>query len=224
MCGRFSFSIPSKAKSLVKLGIPQTQLAKLKPRYNIAPSNQVAAVIDDGSRHLEPLKWGLIPSWAENPAIGSRMINARAETITEKPSFRQLVTKHRCLILANGFYEWKATADGKQPYYIHLKNGEPFTFAGLWSHWNNPKGGEVRSCTIITCEPNKLMEVIHNRMPVILDEKARETWLDSKNIDSEALAHLLKPYPASEMESYPVSKIVNSPATDDEECMRPINL
>ncbi len=222
MCGRYSFSIPSKAKSLVKLGIPQTQLDKLKPRYNVAPSQQVAAVLDDGRRHMEALRWGLIPTWAKEEAIGHKMINARAETLTEKPSFKGLLNKHRCLIPADGFYEWKEEARGKQPYFIHMKNGEPFTFAGLWSHWQNPKGEVIRTCTIITCAPNKLMKSIHDRMPVILTDEAREVWLDPRNKDGAALTALLNPYPEQEMEAYPVSKLVNAPANDMEECLKSI--
>ena len=221
MCGRYSFSIPSKAKSLVNLGIPQAQLARLKPRYNITPSQQVAAMLDDGTRHLEPLRWGLVPSWAEDEKVGHRMINARAETLTEKASFKHLLNKQRCLILADGFYEWKGEGTGKQPYFIHLRSGDPFTFAGLWAQWSNPKGGVVRSCTIITCQPNKLMASIHNRMPVILSGKDQEAWLDSRIVDGQAMANLLKPYPEKEMEAYTVAKTVNSPANDTEDCLKP---
>jgi putative SOS response-associated peptidase YedK len=203
------------------LGIPPAQVELLKPRYNIAPSQQVAAILVDGTRHLEPLRWGLVPSWAKDEAIGNKMINARAETLAEKPSFKGLLNKHRCLILADGFYEWMETGRGKQPYFIHMKNGEPFTFAGLWSHWLGPKGQEIRTCAIITCPPNKLMERIHNRMPVILSDEAREVWIDPLNTDGSALTPLLRPYPEREMEAYAVSKTVNSPANDRLECLAP---
>lgn len=222
MCGRFSLTKPKKIKAK-ELKVPEAEPDLLKPRYNIAPSQNIAAILNEEERHIKPLRWGLIPSWAKEEAIGQKMINARAETLTEKPSFKGLLSKHRCLILADGFYEWAASARGKEPYFIHLRSGEPFTFAGLWSHWTNPKGEEVRTCTIITCAPNKLMESIHNRMPVILDAEARDIWLDPKNEDSTALTGLLKPYAEDEMEAFAVSKLVNSPENDREECLKPIS-
>ena len=217
MCGRFSLVKPKiiKAKDLK---VKQSEADSLKPRYNIAPSQPVAAILNEAERHIQPLKWGLIPSWSKDEAIGQRMINARAETLAEKPSFKGLLNKHRCVILADGFYEWAEGPQGKQPYFIHLKAGESFTFAGLWSHWQNPKGQEVRTCTIITCAPNKLMEPIHNRMPVILTDKAQQAWLDPANTDGLALSGLLISYPDTVMEAYPVSKFVNSPANDTEGC------
>ena len=221
MCGRFILSKPKKIKAK-DLNIKESEVELLKPRYNIAPSNPVAAILNENERHIEPLRWGLIPSWSKDETIGSRMINARAETLAEKPSFKGLLHKHRCLILADGFYEWAVSTHGKQPYLIRLKSNEAFTFAGLWSHWKDPKGKEIRTCTIITCAPNKLMESIHNRMPVILDAKQRDIWLNPMNEDLPILAGLLKPYPENEMEAYPVSKIVNSPENDREECIKPI--
>ncbi len=222
MCGRFILSKPKKVKAK-ELKIKQEEVDLLKPRYNIAPSNDIPAILNEGERHIEPLRWGLIPSWAKDETIGQRMINARAETLTEKPSFKGLLHKHRCIIIADGFYEWAESVRGKQPYLIRLKSTEPFTFAGLWSHWTSPKGEEIRTCTIITCAPNKLMEKIHNRMPVILDAEARDIWLDPKNEDSTVLTELLNPYLEDEMESYPVSKIVNSPINDTEECLKPVS-
>ncbi len=221
MCGRFSLTKPKKIKAK-DLKIKQEEVDLLKPRYNIAPSNNIAAILKGGERHIETLRWGLIPSWSKDETIGARMINARAETLSEKPSFKGLLNKHRCLILADGFFEWLDTGRGKQPHFIHLKSGEPFTFAGLWSHWTNPKGEEVRTCTIITCQPNKLMEKIHNRMPVILDAEARDVWLDPENKEGKILTGLLNPYPEKGMEAYPVSKVVNSPANDVEECIKPV--
>ncbi len=222
MCGRFILSKPKKIKAK-DLRIKQEEVDLLKPRYNVAPSQKVAALLNEDPRHVEAIKWGLIPSWSKDEAIGQRMINARAETLAEKPSFKGLLHKHRCLILADGFYEWAESARGKQPYLIRLKSTEPFTFAGLWSHWTNPKGEEIKTCTIITCAPNALMEKIHNRMPVILDGEARDVWLDPENKEGTALTSLLKPYPDNEMEAYPVSKIVNSPQNDDEACLKPIS-
>lgn len=221
MCGRFSLSKPKKLNAR-DLKIQQSEIDKLKPRYNAAPSQPIAAILNEQERHVELLRWGLIPSWSKDASIGARMINARAETLNEKPSFKGLLHKHRCLILTDGFYEWKEDRGLKQPYFIHMKDGEPFTFAGLWSHWTDPKGKEIRTCTIITCGPNDLMEPIHNRMPVILDSEQRDVWLDPKSQDSAVLAGLLKPYPEVEMEAYPISKHVNSPVNDVEECLKPI--
>ncbi len=218
MCGRFSLSKPKNIKAK-ELKIKQEEIDLLKPRFNIAPSQKIAAVINEKEPHIEPLRWGLVPSWAKDEAIGQRMINARAETLAEKPSFKGLLHKHRCLILADGFYEWAESPHGKQPYFVHLKTGEPFTFAGLWSHWKDPKDQEIRTCAIITCGANELMKPIHDRMPVILDGEAREIWLDPENKDEPVLTQLLKPYSSEEMEAYPVSRAVNSPANDTEECL-----
>ena len=223
MCGRFTLSKPKKIKAK-DLMVPQSEIDRLKERYNVAPSNQVAAIRNEKERHIEPIRWGLIPSWAKDEAIGSGMINARAETLAEKPSFKGLLHKHRCLILADGFYEWAKSVHGKQPYFIHLRSGEPFTFAGLWSHWKNPKAEEIKTCAIITCAPNPLMERIHNRMPMILGDEARDIWLDSKNEDSVILTGLLKPYAEDEMEAYPVSKIVNTPLNDSEACLKRVEV
>jgi putative SOS response-associated peptidase YedK len=175
----------------------------------------VAVVPNDGKNRLDFFTWGLIPSWAKDPSIGNRMINARAETLAEKPSFRSAFHRRRCLILADGFYEWrKDDGKSKTPMYIRLEDGSPFAFAGLWELWNAPDGSQVLSCTIITTEPNPLMEKIHNRMPVILPEKAYSLWLQSGEADPNALSELLKPYPAEEMVAYPVSRLVNSPDND----------
>ncbi len=222
MCGRFSLSKPKKVKAK-DLKIKQEEVDLLKSRYNIAPSNNIAAILNEKDRHIEPLRWGLIPSWSKDESIGQRMINARAETLSEKPSFKGLLNKHRCLILADGFFEWAEATQGKQPYFIHLKSNEPFAFAGLWSHWKSPEGKEIKTCTIVTCAPNALMEKIHNRMPVILDGGARDAWLDPENEAGSDLTKLLRPYPENEMEAYPVSKIVNSPQNDSEACLKPIS-
>jgi putative SOS response-associated peptidase YedK len=197
----------------------------MAPRYNIAPSQPVAVVPNDGLLKLDYYVWGLIPSWAKDPSIGSRMINARGETLAEKPSFRAAFRRRRCLILADGFYEWQQTPGGKTktPMYIRLKSGEPFAFAGLWESWNSPDGSQVLSCAIITTEPNPLMAKIHNRMPVILPQAAHMPWLHSGEADTKALSALLKPYPAEEMVAYPVSKLVNSPANDVPAVIEPLS-
>ncbi len=221
MCGRYSLAKPEKIDAR-DLGIPPAEIDLLTPRYNIAPSDPIAAIRAERDRHLELLRWGLIPSWSKDEAVGARMINARAETLAEKPSFRGLLTQQRCLILADGFYEWAQGARGKQPYFVHLASGAPFTFAGLWSRWKPPDAEEIRTCTIITCAPNALVGKIHDRMPVILDKEAREAWLDPQRRDQQALAGLLRPYAERAMEAYPVSKLVNAPQNDSDACLKPL--
>ena len=172
MCGRYTLTVPVEILA-EEFGVTGP-LPEVPPSYNIAPTQEVAAVLtDDGERRLEMLRWGLIPSWADDPGIGSRMINARSETVPEKPSFRRAFRERRCLILADGFYEWKRTNDGKQPYYIRMEDGRPFAFAGLWESW---RGGreEIRSCTILTTEASDRVSNIHHRMPVILAPEDRE--------------------------------------------------
>lgn len=185
------------------------------PRYNIAPTQPVAVVLDESPTTLSGAQWGLIPSWSKDPAIGSRMINARAETLTEKPSFRGLVKKRRCLILADSFYEWRKNEDGsKTPTRILLNSAEPFALAGLWDVWKTPEGDWLKTCTVITTEPNELMSQIHNRMPAILPRAVEQDWINKANDVAHIMA-LLKPYDAKAMRAYEVSKTVNSPKNDD---------
>jgi len=169
-------------------------------------------------------RWGLIPSWSKDPSIGDRMINARAESLAEKPSFRNAFRRRRCLILADGFYEWKQVPESKtkQPFYIRMKDSLPFAFAGLWEIWVSPDGSEIRSCTIITAQPNELVATIHNRMPVILSEEAYDLWLAFGDKPVDQLEKLLVPYPDNEMQAFPVSPMVNSPQTDAPELIKPI--
>jgi putative SOS response-associated peptidase YedK len=195
-------------------------LEEVGPRYNIAPTQTVIVVADDGTRHLTQMRWGLIPSWAKDPAIGNRMINARAETVATKPAFRVALRKRRCLIPADGFYEWHPIGRRKQPIYISLKSREPFSFAGLWEAWTAPDGQEIKTCTIITCEANEVLKPIHDRMPVILTPEAETVWLDPTIQDPERLLPLLVPYPADEIEAYPVSTTVNNPAHDIPQCIQ----
>jgi len=226
MCGRFTLTIdPADLQDAMPWLKAPAQLT-LTPRYNVAPTQPVAAVANNGQHTLELFHWGLIPSWAKDPSIGSRMINARAETLAEKPSFRTAFKRRRCLILADGFYEWRkeASGKGKTPMYIRLKSGEPFAFAGLWEAWHGPESDETMlSCTIITTTPNTLMEKIHDRMPVILKPDVYERWLDPADQEPGRLAGLLKPYPASHMTAHPVSKLVNKPQNDVPECIVPVN-
>jgi putative SOS response-associated peptidase YedK len=188
----------------------------MSPRYNIAPSQPVAVVPNDGQMRLDYYVWGLIPSWSKDPSIGSRLINARGETLAEKPSFRSAFRRRRCLILADGFFEWKQIPGSKikTPMYIHLKSGQPFAFAGLWESWNSPDGSNVLSCTIITTTPNALMEPIHNRMPVILPASAYTRWLEPGEQDPTTLQALIQPYSPEAMSAYPVSTLVNRPEND----------
>jgi putative SOS response-associated peptidase YedK len=181
----------------------------------------VAAVVEqDEKRKLEMLRWGLIPSWAKDPEIGNRMINARGETVSEKPSFRKAFKVRRCLILADGFYEWQKTDNGKQPYHVRMQDGSPFAFAGLWEFWNGG-GDEMRTCAIITTEANDLMNEIHHRMPVILPPEDYDLWLDLDFDEKEPLTSLLRPCPDEAMEAYPVSRKVNRPANDEPGCIEP---
>lgn len=219
MCGRFTLTADL---SVLQENFPFVEMPEgMQPRFNIAPTQPVAVVPNDGRNRLDFFVWGLIPSWAKDPSIGNRLINARAETLLEKPSFRNAFRRRRCLILADGFYEWKQAERGKTPMYIRLDSGKPFAFAGLWESWNAPDGSNVLSCTIITTEPNDLMATIHNRMPVILPAQAYSTWLEAGETGTEKLVELLKPYPSAEMQAYPVSPLVNSPNNDMPEVIRP---
>lgn len=227
MCGRFILTAdPDVLRQAFELDPSSAAvLEQLTPRYNIAPGQPVAVVVagSDGARKLEFFKWGLIPSWAKDPKIGNKMINARAETLADKPSFRAALKKRRCLVLADGFYEWKREGKAKTPMLIQLKSGEPFAFAGLYEFWKPPESDSpVKSCVIITAAPNALMEEIHDRMPAILKPQAYDLWLTPGDLPAEKTLPLLKPFAASQMKAARVSTLVNSPANDSPECIRPI--
>lgn len=195
----------------------------IEPRYNIAPSQMVLAIGSNGKqRKGSMLKWGLVPYWAKDEKIGYKMINARSEGIDEKPSFRQSFMNRRCLILADGFYEWKKTETGKQPYRFMMKNRKPFAFAGLYDVWKN-NGQTIASCTVITTTPNRVTEDVHDRMPVILHEEDYDQWINPLNDDFVRLKSLLVPYPAEAMTKYSVSTLVNSPKNEIAECVVPLN-
>ncbi|WP_442637041.1 SOS response-associated peptidase [Rossellomorea marisflavi] len=220
MCGRFSL-IESVHELQQQFEFDLS--ADLQPRFNIAPSQEVFSIISDGKkRRGGTLRWGLVPHWAKEAKIGYKMINARAEGIEKKPSFREPFRKKRCLIIADGFYEWKKVDDRKQPYRFIMKNGKPFAFAGLWETWK--KGdAPLHTCTIITTTPNAVTEDVHDRMPVILKRRDYARWLDPSNHSVDELKSLLVPYPAEEMELYAVSELVNSPKNDVADVLSPLN-
>jgi putative SOS response-associated peptidase YedK len=193
------------------------------PRYNIAPTQPVLAAYldDDGQRGLTFFQWGLIPSWSKDVSLGAKMINARSETVAEKPAFRNAFKRRRCLIPADGFYEWQKQNGKKQPIYIHGTDGRPFALAGLWEVWQDPEGTRLQTCTILTTTPNELMAAIHDRMPVIIEPEDYATWLEPGQNPDTAL-HLLRPYPAEKMAAYPVSTAVNNPRNDSPECIQPL--
>ena len=194
-----------------------------KPRYNVAPTQQVLTYGSQGHQTAEFMRWGLVPFWAKDLSIGNRMINARAETVATSNAFKTPLKRRRCLVLADGFYEWKKEAATNTPMRITLKSKQPFGFAGLWEEWTNKETEEaVRSCTIITTEPNELMEPIHNRMPVILPREADEVWLDEGIDDPDRLTPLLQPHSTGEMEAYAVSTLVHSMKNEDPGCIIPV--
>lgn len=227
MCGRFALLTPGH-DLLTQFGVTETAVnaSMIAPRYNIAPTQPVVVVrastsSANGQHELVLVQWGLIPSWAKDPKIGSRLINARSETVAEKPSFRAAFKRRRCLVLADGFYEWQKLDGKKQPTFIHMADQSPFALAGLWETWHSPDGGELDTCTILTTTPNEIMEPIHNRMPVILEPEDYDTWLFPGNQPNIAL-HLLRPFSSEKMAAYPVSTWVNSPAHDDAKCIVPL--
>lgn len=203
---------------------PSGVLDLIKPRDNIAPSqNSPTLVVKEDRRVLVMMRWGLVPFWAKETSIGYKMINAKSETLTEKPSFRKPFKEKRCLVLADGFYEWEKTdKKNKVPYRFVLKNRQLFAFAGLWDVWKTPEGDTLLSFTIITTRANELMERIHDRMPVILNEKDEAKWLDPEFKDTDKLSSLLQPYPSEQMVAYKVSTIVNSPQNDTPACIKPV--
>lgn len=220
MCGRFTLTGEANI-FLERFDVP---FKEWLPRYNIAPSQSCPIIfMEKGIRKLEAMNWGLIPHWSKDKNHGYSMINARVETLQSKPSFKNLFQTNRCLVIADGFYEWKKTAQGKIPYRITLKSGEPFAFAGLWDEWHGEKGEEIKSFTILTTESNPLVHELHDRMPVILKRENEDRWLNS-NLpkDQASLKQVLTQYPASEMRLYSVSRIVNSWKYDNLSCIQPI--
>ena len=189
----------------------------LESAYNVAPTQDVLTLIGGKSRRAGFMHWGLIPFWAKDRSIGSRLINARAETVAEKPSFRDAFRRRRCLVLADGFYEWRRTGSGKRPMRVALRSGEPFAFAGIWSLWKDTEGNSIPTCAIITTSANDLLRPIHHRMPVILPKDMEGFWLDRSIQDTTEFRSVLTPYPDAAMEAYEVSTLVNSVANDGPE-------
>lgn len=217
MCGRYTQT--HSQKEVIERFEVEYIAHPFGPRYNIAPSQMAPVIVSkDDEVILKEMRWGLIPSWAKDSGIGNKMINARTETLSEKPSFKRLLVGHRCLIPADGFYEWAARDGRKRPYRILMKNQSLFAFAGLWNTWKAPDGKPIESFTIITTAPNSLTEKIHNRMPVILPREDEARWLDPEFTE---MSQLLTAYPANEMEAYPISNLVNNPRNDVKECLSP---
>lgn len=222
MCGRFALKAPP-ADIISHFGVDAVPEAA--PRYNIAPTQPVAVVRmapHDGHREVAMLRWGLIPGWAKDLSIGSRLINARSETVAEKPAFRVALKRRRCLVPASGFYEWRAEGGRKQPYYFYAADGAPLAIAGLWEHWEGPEGDVVESCTLLTTDANDLVRPIHDRMPVILPRAAHADWLDPDIGQPGPVLALLAPYPAEAMAAHAVGALVNAVRNDGPGCVAPV--
>jgi putative SOS response-associated peptidase YedK len=241
MCGRFTLSQSAETLSQA-FQIPS--FPDLEQQYNIAPTHAVATVLynSDKKREFQQLRWGLIPSWAKDIGIGAKLINARSETVAEKPAFRAAFKYRRCIVIADGFYEWQQQGTTvispasvekqfssrqnkfkKQPFYFRLQDAQPFGFAGLWEQWESPEGKKIASCTILTTVANELLQPMHDRMPVILSHQDYDLWLNPQVQTLEPLHHILRPYPAVEMSAYPVSTVVNNPRHNSSECITPMH-
>ncbi len=217
MCGRF---VRKRSSKLLAAEFGAAHISdELQPSFNIAPTHNVAVIVNDAARKLVSMRWGLVPASATDPKIGSRLINARAETLTERTAFKSAFMMRRCLIIADGFYEWQKAGGSKTPMLIELKSQRSFGFAGLYETWTSPLGERLTTCTIITTEPNALVRDIHDRMPVILPKEVEDFWLDPSVGDHRRLLDILSPYPAGQMDAYPVSSLVNSVKNDSPACI-----
>ena len=225
MCGRFTLTVSPEA---LQAAFPDFFIpGDVPPSYNIAPSQPIPVIPNDGKNSLDFYRWGLIPSWTKPDKLGKfNLINARSETAGEKPSFKNSLKRRRCLIIADGFYEWakSASGKGKTPYYFTLKDQSPFAFAGLWEIWQSPDGDQIRSATILTTSPNQIVKPVHDRMPVILAPEDYPTWLDTQERQPEAFTAFFKPFPADLMQTYPVSTYVNSPKNNSPQCIQAATL
>jgi putative SOS response-associated peptidase YedK len=222
MCGRFTQRQPA-ARLKKEFGVEE--VPQVEARYNIAPTQNILSVrqMPDG-REMGLLKWGLIPSWAKDSSVGAKLINARSETVTEKPSFREAFKKRRCIIPADGFYEWQHTGGRKQPFFFHMRDDRPFGFAGLWDRWKSQEGEILETCTILTTEANDVLKPVHDRMPVILHLEDYELWLDDDARKADLRQELLRPFLASEMRDYPVSTLVNNTRSQGNELVQQIKV
>lgn len=221
MCARYTLT--TTLETLQERFHFQAEGLPYQPRYNIAPTQEVLTIVRNGENRAQYMRWGLIPFWAKDPKVGYKMINARAEGLADKSAFRNALKKRRCLVLADGFYDWREESGVKVPMRILLKSREPFAFAGLWEVWKAPAGEYVRSCTIVTTAANPLVATIHDRMPVILSEEAERIWLDMGIQDFGVLSGILSPFPAGSMEAYRVSPIVNSAKNETPACIAPVD-
>jgi len=222
MCGRFVRAV-SLEDIAEEFGVDKPDF-NLSPSYNVAPSQNIAIIKSGKKKSLALSKWGLVPSWAKDTAIGHKMINARSESVADKPSFKSSFKHHRILVPASGFYEWKREGNIKTPYYIRLKSKACFGFAGLASYWTSPQGDQICTSCIITTNANDLIQPVHDRMPVIIRKEDEDMWLDSEEQEKDALLALLYPYPSDEMDYYAVSSMVNSPANNSSECIKPVHV
>jgi putative SOS response-associated peptidase YedK len=225
MCGRFiQISDPEKIRaSLVDIELDAAMLHEFSVRYNIVPTQSILTVLNTPVPRLTLTHWGLIPFWSKDRTMGNIMINARAETLLSKPSFKTSLHKRRCIIFSDGFYEWKGAGKGKESFFIRLKSRAPFGFAGLWDKWQDKQTGQdILSSTIITIDANAALAEVHNRMPVILNPDHYRIWLSQEDVTDSTLMQCLKPYSAQEMEVYRISTLVNNPGNDCAECIRPI--
>lgn len=219
MCGRFTLTL-GKGELARETGLPEGMFEGMEPSFNRAPGQELAALVwRDGGPKLERFRWGLVPEWTEDPSVGNRMINARSESLEEKPSFAEAFRSRRCLILSDGFYDWPVGRDRESPHYVRLKSRRLFAFAGLWSSWKSPQGEELRTCTIITCPANERLAPIHPRMPVILPKSHWKAWLDPEQ-DPAVLSGLMASYAPGLLETYRVSGAVNAVAHDSPDCIR----
>jgi putative SOS response-associated peptidase YedK len=220
MCGRYAItSAPEAIRALFNYD----EQPNFPPRYNVAPTQPIPIVrVVDGKRHFALVRWGLIPPWVKDPKTFSLLINARGESVVDKPAFRAAMRRRRCLVPADGFYEWKKVGEGKRPYFVRLKSGQPMAFAGLWETWTGPNGEEMETAAIVTTQANRTLAAIHDRMPVILLPEAFELWLDTANVDAKTAAAMLMPAPDALIEAYEVSTAVNRTANDNAALTAPV--
>ena len=221
MCGRYTItSSPEAFRALFRY----FEQPNFPPRYNVAPTQPIPIVrLQDGARHFALMRWGLLPSWVKDPKNFALLINARGESVTEKPAFRNAMKRRRCLVPADGFYEWKPVSGRKQPYYIRAKSGAPLAFAGLWETWEGPNGEEVDTAAIVTTSANRTLSSIHDRMPVIVPPDAFDLWLDGANVDAVTASALIQPAPEDLLEAFPVSTAVNRTANDNAKLLEPVD-